>query len=381
MIWISTVKSIYIPQVLPFLSNLSIVENNYYKKPKNPVQIYNEYSSNDFEEGFDDCLDEKQSIAIIPVTIGSKNFLNVYSIDIFDEKFHNFFLHHQKKIPQFIQSLEPCPDNFLNKYHSETILAAGSENGEIYLWQIEDKESIEYQSIYNRFNYKNDLKFNESVIKFQQNRKMTNSVVNSLSWNKINKNLIISCLANGLISLVDINTENCCKLFKWKKSEPLSLKCNPFNDFEYITLMKDSSYILADYRYKKNVALIKSNKKLAAVDWIFSENFLYEIETNGFISIFDKRYMDKLDYPNPLSRILAISDEIVHTDISKNYKKIALLNKKGSIVTWEITDHIKFWNKKVLNVKKNAKKIACSPFKSNNMLIAMNEDFSISLLF
>jgi hypothetical protein len=378
MIWISTLKSTYIPQILP---NFSSIENNYYRKQNDPIQVYNEYNSNDMEESLYDYFDENQSIVIIPMMFYSKNFLNVYAIDILDKKLLNFFLHHQKKTPCVIKSLEVSPDKFLNKYHSEGFLAGGSENGEIYLWQIEDKESNEYQSIYNRFNYKNELKCNDSMIKIQKTKNTTGCPVNSLSWNKINKNIIITCFANGFINSIDINTESYCKIFEWKKSEPLSLKYNPFNNFEFITLMKNSSYILADCRYKKRTALIKSSKKLETVDWIFSENFLYEIETNGFISILDKRYISKLNKSNPLLRIFAISGEIIHSNLSNNYKKIALLNKKNSIVTWEVTDHIKCWNKtKVVNLKKNAKKIVCSPFEYDNMLIVLNEDFSVSLV-
>jgi hypothetical protein len=381
MIWISNENSIYLPQLLPDLSTVRINKKNYISKLNNPDQIYSRFNSDYFEEIFENYVDEKQSLLIIPTILNSKSFINIYALDIFDKKVNNFFLHHQKKISSIIKCIEMCPDNYLND-HRRNFFANGTDSGEIQLWQLEDIESIECQSVYNKFNHLSDKNINESIITVQNNKNSRKYNINDLSWNKINKNLIISCSSNGFINYIDVNMEKSCKLFELKESEPLSLNCSPFNSFEYITLLKNSSYFIADYRYKKNVTFLNSNRDIEAVNWIFSENFFFEIEKKGFISIFDKRYINKSSYSNPLLRISALSTDVVHSSLCNEFKKIALLDKKGLVTTWELAGHAKFFNKiKINNIKKKAKKLIWSPFKKNsNMLIALSEDLSISLL-
>ena len=376
MLWISTQTSIFIPQILPNLSNFLINVKNYNNKLANPIQVFCESNSNECEEILENYLDEKQSMIIIPTSFNSENFMNFYTMDIFNSKIFNFNLLYQKRISSNIKSLDICPYNFLNKYHSGAFVAIGTENGYVYLWQIEDNESIEYQSIYNQFENKVDLSLNESVMKLQLNKSFNNFFVNSLSWNKINKNLIIASSTNGFINQIDINAEKYQKIFQYNKFEPSYLKCNPFNKFEYITLMKDSSYFLADSRYNKKITFTESKKRLETVNWIFSENFFYEVDRKGLISLFDKRYAAKLEFSNPILKIDAISDHVTYSSLSNDYKKIALLNKKGLIVKWEISNYITSWKKKkIINSKKNTNKIAWSPLDFNqNMLITMDKN-------
>ena len=382
MIWISNHNSIYLPQLLPDLSAVSFDKKNYLSKLNNPNQIYSRFNSDYFEEILENFIDEKQSLLIIPTILNSKSFINIYALDIFDKKVKNFFLHHQKKTSSIINCMEMCSDNYLNYHHPGNFFANGTEKGEIQLWQLEDVESIECQSIYNKLNHRPNKNLNESTITVQSNKNAKKSKINDLSWNKINKNLIISCSSNGSINYIDVNTEKSCNLFELKESEPLFLNCNPFNSFEYIALLKNSSYFIADCRYKKNVTFINSNRQLEAVNWISSDNFFFEIEKKGFISLFDKRYIKKSSYSNPLLRISALSTDIVHSSLCNEFKKIALLDKKGLVVTWELTGHAKFFNKvKINNTKKKAKKIIWSPFKKNsNILMLLSEDLSISLL-
>jgi hypothetical protein len=374
MIWISNENSIYLPELLPDLSTVRINKKNYISKLYNPNQIYSRFNSDYFEEIFENYIDEKQSLLIIPTILNSKSFINIYALDIFDKKVNSFFLHHQKKIASIIKCIEMCPDNYLNHHYHGNFFANGTESGEIQLWQLEDIDSIECQSVYKNIN--------ESIIMVQNNKNAKKSNINDLSWNKINKNLIISCSSNGFLNYIDLNVEKSCKLFETKESEPLFLNCNPFNSFEYITLLKNSSYFIADCRYKKNVTFINSNRQIEAVNWIFSENFFFEIEKKGLISLFDKRYISKSSYSNPLLRISALSTDVVHSSLCNEFKKIALLDKKGLITTWELTGHANFFNKiKINNTKKKTKKLIWPSFKkNNNMLMALSEDLSISLL-
>jgi hypothetical protein len=381
MIWISNENSIYLPQLLPDILTISTNKKNYPSNINDPTQIYSTFNSNYFEEIFENYIDEKQTLLIIPTILNSKSFINIYALDIFDKKVNSFFLHHQKKTTSIIKCLEMCPDNYLNKYHHGNFFANGTENGEIQLWQLEDIDSIECQSIYNKSNHQSNKYCTESIITVQSNKSVKKSNINDLSWNKINKNLIISCSSNGTINYVDVNMEKSCKLFEFKESEPILLNCNPFNSFEYITLLKNSSYFIGDSRYKKNVTFTNSKRQIQNVNWIFSENFFFEIETKGCISLFDKRYTNKSSYSNPLLRVSALSTDVVHSSLCDEFKKIALLDKKGSVATWELTKHVKFFSSvKINNTKKRAKKIIWSPFKTNNMLMALSDDLTISLL-
>jgi WD40 repeat protein len=382
MLWISNKKSSYIPENLPQSLNASLIDKKSYFKQLTIKEFCRNFSFYNSEDILENYIDEEQSIIIIYDILNPKKVINIYAMEIYDNKICNFFLHHQKKTNSGITCID-IKNNNTKEYQLGTLFATGSENGEVNIWQVEENEFDEPQNVFHECIFKTIQNHTESVIKIKYNHKYNLSYINHLCWNKMNTNIITSCSKNGLINFIDLNVGNSYKLFKCKESEPLYISFNPFNRFEYVALLKNSSYFIADYRYKKNVAYVKSKNHLKTVNWIFSENFFFESEKNGFISLLDKRYLTKSNYANYLSRKKGVSGELIDVNLCNQYKKLALLNKKGSIVIWEVEQYRKVFDKKSLAItKKNAKKTIWSPLRYNhNVLLALNDDRSVSLVF
>nr|UXY87247.1 WD repeat-containing protein 3 [Cryptomonas sp.] len=380
MIWISTKKSIFIPEIMPSLSMLSDRENiftenfsnlkktgslNQCKKKEYDKNLLN----NDDEEMFEDFIDESQSFVITSEYSQFKNFVNFYVLEISNKRIFNFFLHHQKQTTSNIKCIEPLSTNFINQCHCENLFATGNENGEIYIWQIEDVKLNEPVNVFGNY-------------KCKSSKMQKTSPINDISWNKINTSILLACSENGWITCVDLNSQKTFNLIKAKESRPRNLNWNPFNRSEYIVLLENSSYFISDCRFKKYSTFVKTKKQVDVVKWIFSDNLFFQIERSGFISLFDKRYINKLDKPNYLLRVSGISNDVVNCCLCDYQKKIALVDIKGSISAWEMKENFKFLN--ILNKptpNRTIKNIIWSPLEAHkNILLTVDEKLAISIV-
>ncbi|AEA38877.1 hypothetical protein CPARA_2gp219 (nucleomorph) [Cryptomonas paramecium] len=249
MFWVSK-QLAFMPDIFKNKFDLSNSRYNYLLEKEETEQFFENFDLDDSCRISEDCVQKKSSRLIFFENLNNESNVNVFSLNSTGMKINNIFLSYQKKIFSTIKCMDMCLFSDFN-YYSTVFFATGTVRGKIILWEMQGEENVNYTS------FSDQIKFN-----LQNNSDkhiVNNFCINDLSWNKIDKNIILGCLKNGEIVHIDVNKEKHFQIFKHRKNEPVCVKSSPFNKFEYITIMKDSSYSIADNRC--NETLIFKKKK------------------------------------------------------------------------------------------------------------------------
>nr|UXY86821.1 WD40-repeat-containing domain [Cryptomonas paramecium] len=366
MLWVSK-QLVSMPDIFKSKFNLSDFECNYVSKKEEADRFFENFDSNDSYQIYENHMQKKNSYLIFFENLINESNVNVFSLNSAGMKINDLFLSYQKKIFSMIN----CMDTRLfddSNYYSTIFFATGTVHGKIILWEMQNEGAVNYKS------FSDQVKFN---LQDNVNRHVANNCcINDLSWNKVNKNIILGCLKNGKIIHIDINKQKHFQIFEYRKNEPVCVKSSPFNNFEYITTMKDSSYVIADNRCNKSL-IFKKKKSIKDVNWIFSENYFVEIEKNGFVSIFDRRYIKKVNHDS-LFYFKESLDKAIYVSVCPQFNKLAVLDNHGSILKYEIFGNFNYIHKTSIITKKKIQKIAWSP--SDNSMIALDKKCKIFLV-
>ena len=272
------------------------LKNYYTKEESNTNKINNEDEeemevddkggNNKLPDHFDDISDDEQedftihpTDSLIVCGTAQDDFSNL-EIYVYDENTLDLFVHHDIALSSFPLSLEWIP--FKNNLKCNYALV-GSFTPGIEIWNLDIMDAIEPEIILG-LNTESKNKTNVSEELYH-----TDAVM-SICLNTANTNYIASSGADKKVLIWDLNASPCCasKCYKEHSDKIQSVKWNKIEENLLVTGSFDKTIKIFDTRINKSVFTYKVNSDIECIDWSMKDKFklLFSFE-DGRIQLFD----------------------------------------------------------------------------------------------
>ena len=273
---------------------------NYYTKeemPKNnneddeeemEVDEKGENNINNLPDHFDDISDEEQddftihpTDSLIVCGTAQDDFSNL-EIYIYDENTLDLFVHHDIALSSFPLSLEWIP--FKNNLKCNYALV-GSFTPGIEIWNLDIMDAIEPEIILGL----NTESKNKSKINVSEELYHTDACM-SICLNSANTNYVASSGADKKVLIWDLNSSPSCAstCYKEHTDKVQSVKWNKIEENLLVTGSFDKTIKIFDTRVNKSVFTYKVNSDIECIDWSGKDKYkmLFSFE-DGRIQLFD----------------------------------------------------------------------------------------------
>ncbi|VWU52874.1 periodic tryptophan protein 1, putative, partial [Hepatocystis sp. ex Piliocolobus tephrosceles] len=213
------------------------------------------------------------------------------------------------------------------QYENKNIVAIGTMNKEIGLWDIDHIDSLEPLCYLGKEKKKKKKKKKKSSKKKKKKMKLEHELYNNDATtndddkqkciNKDNKNNLcghsksVTCLATSkhipnllcsgskdcLIKLWDLSKHNVLHTFNCHSKKIKNLSFHETNKNIFFSTSSDKSLKIFDIRKNKFAYNISSKKQIEAAVWCKqNEHMIYTSSANGYIHQIDTRYIQSSDY-------------------------------------------------------------------------------------
>lgn len=273
---------------------------NYYTKEENEINNNDNNEEMEVDEKgekneiknlpdhFDDISDEEQddytihpTDSLIVCGTAQDDFSNL-EVYIYDENTLDLFVHHDIVLSSFPLSLEWIP--FKNNMKCNYALV-GSFTPGIEIWNLDIMDAIEPEIILGL----NTESKNKSQINVSEELYHTDAVM-SICLNSANTNYVASSGADKKVLLWDLNASPNCAATCYKEhtGKVQSVKWNKIEENLLVTGSFDKSIKIFDTRVNKSVFTYKVNADIECIDWSGLDKYkmLFSFE-DGRIQLFD----------------------------------------------------------------------------------------------
>jgi periodic tryptophan protein 1 len=272
---------------------------NYYTKEEKPannnedeeemeVDEKGENNINNLPDYFDDVSDEEQddftihpTDSLIVCGTAQDDFSNL-EIYIYDENTLDLFVHHDIALSSFPLSLEWIP--FKNNLKCNYALV-GSFTPGIEIWNLDIMDAIEPEIILGL----NTESKNKSKINVSEELYHTDACM-SICLNSANTNYVASSGADKKVLIWDLNSSPSCAstCYKEHTDKVQSVKWNKIEENLLVTGSFDKTIKIFDTRVNKSVFTYKVNSDIECIDWSGKDKYkmLFSFE-DGRIQLFD----------------------------------------------------------------------------------------------
>ena len=266
-------------------SNINKINN---KEDEEEMEIDEKGENKNLPDHFDDISDDEQedftihpTDSLIVCGTAQDDFSNL-EIYIYDENTLDLFVHHDIVLSSFPLSLEWIP--YKNNLKCNYALV-GSFTPGIEIWNLDIMDAIEPEIILGL----NTESKNKSKITVSEDLYHTDAVM-SLCLNSANTNYFASAGADKKVLIWDLNSSpsSAASCFKEHNDKVQSVKWNKIEENLLVTGSYDKTIKIFDTRVNKSVFTYKVNSDIECIDWSIKDKYkmLFSFE-DGRIQLFD----------------------------------------------------------------------------------------------